>query len=338
MTKTTSCHQVKSEKVLLSGIVLSGLFVAVIWFFGDHLKAIAHPPDQGALWYFWILEHPNRITRGVVWSLYLLHQLILGGLIYYAQNFVKEYTDKLHGVNLLALAVNALFILAHFFQTHIFYDGLAQDVSNWSSQNSVILLLVMVLIIENQRRGLFFGRPAPLKQEVVQVIRKYHGYVFSWACTYTFWFHPMEATYGHLLGFFYMFMLLLQGSLFLTRAHLNKYWTMALEVLVLIHAATVAFYQGNNLWKMFAFGFATLFIVTQMHGLGLSRRTKILLIAVYLGCIILAFSGTNLLRLELILRLPLVEYLCVVIVAGPTCILLWVRLTLTTHMTVSDHV
>ena len=53
-------------------------------------------------------------------------------------------------------------------------------------------------------------------------MRKYHGYVFAWATVYTFWYHPMENTAGHLIGFFYMFLLLLQGSLFLTRIHINK--------------------------------------------------------------------------------------------------------------------
>ena len=44
---------------------------------------------------------------------------------------------------------------------------------------------------------------------LLEVARKYHGYYFAWAIIYTFWYHPMEITGGHLLGFFYMFLLLL---------------------------------------------------------------------------------------------------------------------------------
>jgi hypothetical protein len=67
-----------------------------------------------------------------------------------------------------------------------------------------------------------------------------------------------------------MFLLLLQGSLFFTRIHTNRWWTVTQEVLVLAHGALVAVMQGNNFWRMF--GFWGMFVITQMHGLGLSRR------------------------------------------------------------------
>ncbi len=53
------------------------------------------------------------------------------------------------------------------------------------------------------------------------------------------------------------------------RVHLNKRWMFLLEILVLPHAAQVALNQGNGLWPMFFFGFAAIFLLTQMHGLGL---------------------------------------------------------------------
>ena len=61
----------------------------------------------------------------------------------------------------------------------------------------------------------------------------------------SFWaviYHPMEATSGHLIGFLYMFLLLVQGSLFFTRAHVNRWWTLFLEVAVLAHGTLVAIY------------------------------------------------------------------------------------------------
>src|SRR5262249_39192269 len=158
-----------------------------------------------------------------------------------------------------ALGVNALFIILHFIQTHIWYDALAQNVSVFSSQGSVIVLLVWVLLMENNRRGLFFGQKMPISQCILQFARKYHGYYFSWAIIYTFWYHPMENTAGHLIGFFYMFLLLLQSSLFFTGVHINKYWTFTQEILVLAHGTMVAIVNGNNLWPMFFFGFGGIF-------------------------------------------------------------------------------
>jgi len=59
---------------------------------------------------------------------------VIWGLIWYAQRSNLRYTTGLHKVNLWTLAASAFFILLHFVQTHIWYDGLAQDVSIFSSQ------------------------------------------------------------------------------------------------------------------------------------------------------------------------------------------------------------
>ncbi|MGV2435012.1 MAG UNVERIFIED_CONTAM: hypothetical protein LVT10_09145 [Anaerolineae bacterium] len=118
------------------------------------------------------------------------------GLIWYAQTYVKKYTDGLHRVNQIALAATAFFVFLHLVQTHIWYDGLAQDVSIFSSQWSVIIMLIWIIIMENQRRGVFFGQKLPFPKRVMRFARKYHGYYFAWAVIYTFWYHPMETTGG----------------------------------------------------------------------------------------------------------------------------------------------
>ena len=69
------------------------------------------------------------------------------------------------------------------------------------------MVLVAILIMENQRRGLAFGVKVPWLKDAGRTLRQYHGYYFSWAIIYTFWYHPIELTPGHLLGFFYMFLL-----------------------------------------------------------------------------------------------------------------------------------
>ncbi len=236
--------------VLWGGILFSLIFTGIIWLAGQRLESIPLLPDEGPAWYLWKLPTPTFWTRATAWGFYLLHQFVIWGLIYRAQVQKARYTTTLHGFNVAALAANAFFVLLHFAQTHIWYDGLAQDTPIWSSQGSVIVMLVTILLMESKRRGLFFGKKLSFLKASAEFWRKYHGYVFAWAIIYTFWFHPMVATSGHLIGFLYMFLLMLQGSLFLTRVHVNRWWTFAQEAMVLVHGTLVALAQGNGLWPM----------------------------------------------------------------------------------------
>ena len=323
---TPNTSPMQSSTALWLGIAFSFVFTALIWWLGDRLEPVRATlaPDTGAAHYFWKLSNPTWITRASAWGLYFAHQFVSWGLIYYAQTRVKTYTNGLHAVNVWALAANALFIVLHLVQTHIFYDGLAQDVSIFSSQGSVIMLLVVVLIMENKRRGMFFGKPAPLSKYAVDFLRKYHGYLFSWAIIYTFWYHPTETTSGHLIGFFYMFLLMLQGSLFLTRAHVNRNWTFVQEFAVLLHGTLVAWQQGNGIWPMFAFGFGGMFIITQMYGLGLSRNARFGLILSYAALVTWVYSGRGWGKLNEIIRIPVIEYFVVFVLTALVAGILWI--------------
>jgi hypothetical protein len=301
---------------LWGGVLFSLAFTGLIWWAGRFLADVPHLPDTGAAWYYWRLAQPTFWSHATAWGFYLAHQLTIWGLIFYAQTRVKRYTTGLHPVNIAALAANAIFILLHFAQTHIWYDGLAQDVSIFSSQGSVIIMLVWILLMENSRRGLFFGKKAPISKEIVRFARTYHGYIFAWATIFTFWYHPMENTSAHLIGFVYMFLLMLQGSLFFTRAHLNRWWTVTLEVMVLVHGTLVAVMQGNGIWPMFAFGFAGIFVITQMNGLGLSFKTKAFILAAFIASTLWVYSGRGWIKLNEIIRIPLIEYLAVFLLAG----------------------
>jgi len=305
----------KDIQAWLGGLAFSLAFTGLIAWAGQFLDTSGFLPDQGADWYFWRLPNPTFWSHATAWGFYLLHQFTLWGLIYYAQTRVKTYSTGLHRINVLALGLNAFFILLHFVQTHIWYDGLAQDVSIWSSQVSVVILLVWVLLMENKRRGLFVGKKVPISKSITAFARKYHGYFFAWATIYTFWYHPMENTPGHLVGFIYMFLLLLQGSLFLTRIHTNKIWTAVLEVAVLFHGTLVALYQGNGLWPMFFFGFAGIFVITQMHGLRLKTWVKWLVFAIYLAGAILVYNVRGWNKAYELISIPLIEYAAVFLLA-----------------------
>ncbi|UCE01207.1 MAG: hypothetical protein JSV42_15960 [Chloroflexota bacterium] len=310
--------------VLWGGIIFSLIFTAIIWWTGQWLTSIPHYDDFGPSWYYWRLMEPTFWTRATAWGFYALHQVAFWGLIYYAQKKSLKYTTGLHKLNVIALGMNAFFILLHLVQSQIWYDGLAQDVSIWSSQASVVILLVWVLLMENSRRGLFFGKKVRFSNRINRFARTYHGYLFAWAIIYTFWYHPMEGTSGHLIGFFYMFLLLLQGSLMFTRVHLNKWWNVTLEVLVLVHGTLVAIMTGNELWPMFAFGFAGIFVITQMHGLGLSFRSRLLILIVFIASALFVYSDRGWVQLNEIIRIPLIEYLAVFLLAGIIAGGLWI--------------
>jgi hypothetical protein len=314
----------KLKTVLWSGLIFSALFVFIIWLADPLLsRFVLDPGDGTGTFYDWQLKDQTFLGQFTAWGFYAIHQVSLWSLIYYAQTRVKTYSKGVHLINIWALGVNAFFILLHFVQTHIWYDGLAQDVSSFSSQGSVILMLCAILVMENKRRGMFFGAKAPFSERVISFARKYHGYLFSWAIVYTFWFHPMVSTQGHLAGFFYMFLLMIQSSLFLTRLHINKWWTLVQEVTVLVHGTMVAVFQGNNLWRMFAFGFAAMFVVTQMHGLNLSRLTRWLIGLGYATAAIFVYS-TDWSGLNEIIRIPFIEYLVAFILAGLIALGLWI--------------
>lgn len=312
---------VRSERALLLGVPAVAVLTGLVWLAGQMLPDVALLPDQGASWYYWKLPEPTAWTRLSAWFGYAAHQIVSWGLIWYAQTRVRRYTRGLKRINVVALAANLGFVGLHALQTRVFYDGLAQDVSIFSSQGSVVLLLVVVLLMENRRRGLVAGRRMPIPAAVLDVCRRYHGYLFSWAVIYTFWYHPMEVTSGHLIGFFYVFLLLLQSSLIFTTAHTNRWWTVSLELLVAVHGTLVAVMNSgpHGAWPMFLFGFLGIFVITQMHGLGLNTRTRLILLTAYAAAAAGVYSWRGLDRIAEIVRIPMIEYLLVAVLV----LLIW---------------
>ena len=309
------------NRALWLAIAFSFAFVGLIWLTGE--LWLEPPPfaerQRGAImpmmWYPWQLAEPTFWTRASAWILYGCHQVSIWYLIWRAQTGDSKYSSNLHWFNIAALITNAIFISLHLVQTQIWYDGLAQDVPEFTSQASVVLMLVGILIIENQRRGMFFGSKIPIAQSTTRAIRKYHGYYFAWAILYTFWYHPMDITGGHLMGFLYMFLLMLQGSLFFTRVHVNPRWTLVLEISVVAHGVMVAVLAHQE-WPRFFAGFLGMFVITQMHGIGLSKATRWILGGLYVGAVALIYAQTKgVIYSYEAAMIPLVEFLLVVIVS-----------------------
>ncbi|GAA4886702.1 hypothetical protein GCM10023333_20120 [Ferrimonas pelagia] len=299
-------------------MVLAGL-IALLRPYGLQVSFL---PDTGASWYYWQLPGEGGIASVTAWAGYLTHQLFMWGVILYGQRLKLKPRTRLRRINVIALVGNGVFITLHWLQTHLYYGALAEDVPVFSSQGSVILLLVMVLIMETPRRGLLWGHRFDWMTQCRGLLLRYHGYVFSWATLYTFWYHPMESTNGHLIGFFYVFLLMLQVSLMMTSVHTHRYWTATLETLVLFHGVLVAWLQGAQMWPMFLFGFAGMFVITTMHGLGWRWYTRTVILVGYIGAMLAVYQWRGFDKLHEVLRIPFILYLLAFVLSG----LLWLGL------------
>ncbi len=320
-------------------LIFSLLICAAIIAMGGVLsqfELIPLPDDP--LVYEWQLAEQTAWGQLTAWLFFALHQLLVWGTIYYAQSRYskRDYGTTLRPVNVSALVINLVFVILHYLQTMFFYDAIAQDLPSWTAQFAVALMLIVILGMENQRRGLFFGKKVGFRKAFTDGLRKYHGYFFSFAVIYTFWFHPMAPTWGHLIGFIHVILVMAQGSLMFLRVHLNKRWMFLLEILVLPHAFQVALNQGSDIWPMFFFGFAAIFLVTQMHGLGLKPWVRqlfygaFLLLALYVYLVLREPYQVN-----EVLRIPLIEYLVLFIMywiylAGAWLVSRWRRFSVQT--------
>jgi len=302
--------------------------------------------DCYSRWYYWQLpqDQADAVSRVVVWVLYALHQIGHWVLIWFAQQHKKEmlenkeevYVSKLRWYNWALVGVTWLFHILHLVQTHTTYDATAKDVVIQASQGSVIMMLVFILLIEYRDRGLVFGWPNQwsddavakklrLTPEPIEYVRKYHGYAFSWAVIFTFWYHPMENTYGHVLGFCHTFLVMIQGSLIYQKIHLNKYFRFLLETWVLFHGFAVAVMVAKGEWWdemapfMFGIGFGTLVFVTQLYGLpfwrGLNPYFRLIPGVLWIVAVVIGITASSLPNSYILtmFQIPLGQIGCAVI-------------------------
>jgi hypothetical protein len=270
----------------------------------------------------------------ITWTFYGAHQASVWIVIVWAHT---HYRNKTLNVNktlkyTASMAIIMIaFTLLHLIQTQIWYDGLAQDVPIWTSQGSVILMLSVLLVMQNPKRGLFFGRKEKklMRPEVAKTFMTSHQILFSWALVYTFWFHPMDSSPALLSGFFFMGLLFIQMTLAYTRIHLNKWWVLIVESYVTVHATIVAIAQwldfGSDppMWPMFLLGFLAMIVFTYIHGLGLPNWVRWVIVASYAVFLVFIYlpaplgfgrEVTRLFMLEF-LWIPIVLYLVAFILA-----------------------
>lgn len=314
----------KTKKIFIAGIIFSIALTVIIAVISPGLAHFRESllPDAGAAWYYWKLPDISFWATVTMWIGYALHQILCWYYIFKLQHEKHRLSQgTVSRYNMALIWVNAVFSIFHVIQTYFFYDGLAQFVPIWSSQYSVIVMLVFMLILLNGNRGLFFGRKVPLSKLAVFGIQKTHGYFIAWAIVYTFWFHPTESTWGHLLGFFYMFLLMLQMSMAYTRIHTNISWITLLESLVAIHSLFVALVAGQALWSMFLFGFLMMFIVTGLYGVVKQKKLRMAFTFLYLAAAFLVYSGIfdngkSISSIHQIFWIPVILYGLVFVIAG----------------------
>jgi uncharacterized membrane protein YhdT len=299
-------------KYVLPGVLLSAVLTAIIAVTAANLTGFEIVGKTVPFAYPWRLSNPAAASRLSAWGLYLSHNITAWVIIYLAQRQKPKYGNDLRWFNWAMIATSFVFILLHIGQTQIWYDGLAQDVPELSALGSVAIMLAIIIILETPRRGLLVGKKVKFHQQFMRIVREYHGYFFSWATIYTFWYHPTEGTIGHLAGFFYMFMLFVQSTLIFNRAHIHKWWTVTLEVFVLIHGTLVALFQGNGMWPMFAFGFGAMFFLVQMYGLGLNSWTKRVLWLAFISLTVGTYAYMDRLsQIHEIIRIPMLDYMMI---------------------------
>jgi hypothetical protein len=293
------------------------LLTALIAILAPRLASVPHLPDQGPAWYFWKLASPSFMSHLSAWLGYASHQISLWVVVVLMMK-EKPHPGRLSKLNIAALGINLAFILLHILQTQLWYDGLAQDLPVWSSQYSVIIMLVIILYQLAPIRGLALGRKIRWKPEALRWSTKWHGLYISWALVYTFWFHPTEGQYGLLIGFFYMFLLLLQLSFANTEVHLSLGWITLLELLVGLHGPLIAIQKalsgnegdpaGPGIWIMFATGFAFMFVFTGQFGLKIPRWGRALIFAAYAAAVIGLFAWRGFSRIYEVAFIPAALY------------------------------
>src|SRR5215207_5165160 len=311
---------------ILPGLVISAAFTIVIGLTAANLSGFQIVGQTDIIFYYpWQLTEPNAAARLTAWAGYLLHNIIVWAIIFFAQRERPRFRNDLRWFNWGIIATHLVFIVLHIIQTQLFYDGLAQDVPEVTAQGSVAVMLMIIILFETPRRGLIFGKKFKFKDGFMHLARKYHGYFFAWATIYTFWYHPTEGTWGHLLGFLYMFMLFVQSALIFNRAHVNRWWTFVLEVFVVIHGTIVAVLQGTGLWPMFAFGFGGMIILTQMYGLGLNSWTKRALAIGFIVLVVAYYTlAGNIGGVNEVIRIPIIDYIIIFVLYGTYLLINWI--------------
>ena len=233
-------------------------------------------------------------TRLTPWLLYTAHQLLVWYTLYrgHLENpshvvHVNIVRGKLCRHSWILFAINQIFFIFHLAQTHLTYDGLAQDVSAISPHAAIFVLVAFLMMMEYKDRGTMFNihhgghhdgdhsRGYKIHKSVSHLGRKYHGYVFSWITLFVFWYHPLINTPAHIASTLVTWLITLQGCIMYTRLHLKRGWRFLLEASTLGYAGVMAYQLGAQIcepmkyWPQIVFGFSFVLSLTWIFTLSM---------------------------------------------------------------------
>ena len=166
-----------NPNVILTGVLLAASITAVIAFTADRLVVFDIVGPTVPFAYPWRLVDPTTMARLSAWIGYALHNLFVWTIIFLARREQPKFQRQFRWYNWAMLAGNGSFVILHILQTHLFYDGLAQDVPEITALGSVALMLMIVLILETPRRGLALGKRVRFDRRFLKIVREYHGYL-----------------------------------------------------------------------------------------------------------------------------------------------------------------
>lgn len=303
-----------------SGVMCDGGECILLW---------SNETEPADMWpvvasYVWRRQHVASLDRIAVWCCYAAHQFSSWACLFIAQRLHgnKRYVSKLRAMNIWALVMNASFVSIHILHSATTFSSLSQDISFWSAQVCSILIIVIAIVIDNQSRGVFLGKRLPLADGAAYLLRRYHGYAVSYLIILSFWYHPVMATSGHAIGVAHSVLLLTHSSLFYTRLHLNPYWRLLLEGILVLHALPLAsspfalftlLPPDPSSWKGFLLGLLLVFATTQCFALPqwrlLSPKFRFLPLLCCLVLFLAVYQPSNFEGAASVLLLPALLYL-----------------------------
>ncbi|KAI9279076.1 hypothetical protein BY458DRAFT_503064 [Sporodiniella umbellata] len=268
--------------------------------------------------YPWRLLHPNELGQHMAWSAYIVHQLgqwfILAKVQFGTQNNANRWSDDYQWWNWQMVYLNGSMLIFKLVHGHIYYDGLAANVPEGIAQGSVVNILVLAIIIAITKRGVIFGMGKGTSTNVVQFVKKYHGYIMSFGTVLNFHYHPVEGTMGHFFGFVYQCLLIWQSTNFLHKTHRSKSWILLLETWVFIHGTLTAIIQPGIGWQIFSYGFMSIFLMNQIFQLPISqsRLFMTMIYSIFLFSMLLGFEKDK--AYYRATFIPISEYICVYVI------------------------
>ena len=339
---------------LFLGVMFSLIVLAATRLLGRKLRINFPrlPVWRGVLWYRWkslpskeALEfspftginfpYSLKVRARSAWIGFFLHltfvfSMIVWAEIRYSNNRAHNcpnpappdwcsWTTVLELPHYIFLAGTGLFMLLHLLQTHLKYDGIAQDTAELCPIIGTVLTLVVLALMQQTERGLVFGYGLEGETFIAltNIARRFHPFVVAWNIMFTFWYHPMEGGWHHLPGFLPLFCILIQGCLLFTTAHLNPIWRVGLELMGFPHAIYVEYTHPDRCrWKMLLTGVLLTPLVVHFHQFNISVAVMATLFIGYISLVILLYRNMPMSQWTEPLHFPILIFSLIFVVYG----------------------